>query len=86
MACQTANELQNASSRSLANSYSCGQINGAFAAYEADKTSFAALKQIAVMSGLKIDPISTTDANSYYETVKASANVALLVQGCPPRA
>jgi uncharacterized lipoprotein YajG len=85
-ACQTAYELQSASSKGVANSFSCGQINGAFAAYEADKNSFMALKQIAVMSGLVIKPTSTADASSYYEGAKAAANIALLVQGCPPRA
>ncbi len=84
-ACQSAYELQNASSKGLANSYSCGQINGVFAAYEADKTSFMALKQIAEVSGLVIDQTSATDASSYYESAKAAANIALLVQGCPAR-
>lgn len=85
-ACQTATELQNASSKSLANSYSCGQINAAFSAYEADKTSFIALKQIAVMSGLVIDKSAGMDVSSYYENVKSAASIALIVQGCPPRA
>ncbi|MFT4937404.1 MAG: hypothetical protein ACI88A_000418 [Paraglaciecola sp.] len=85
-ACQTATELQNASSRGLANSYSCGQINNAFAAYEVDKNSFMALKEIAVMSGLVIQQTPETDPSSYYQTVKTAANVALLVQGCPVRA
>ena len=83
-ACQSATELQNVYSKDLANSYSCKQINGALSAYEADRTSFATLKQIAVMSGLVIEP-SSKDASSYYENVKSAANVALLVQGCPPR-
>lgn len=82
-ACQSALELQNASSKGLANSYSCGQINGAFAAYEADKTSLIALKQIAVMSGLEIGKTSETNASAYYESAKAAANIALLAQGCP---
>ena len=85
-ACQTATELQNASSKGLANIYSCGQINAAFAAYEADKTSFAALEEIAAMSGLVIDKSTETDASSYYDNVKSAASIALLVQGCPPRA
>ena len=84
-ACQSAYELQNASSKGLANSYSCGQINGAFAAYEADKNSFMALKEIAVMSGLEIKPTMASDASAYYDSAKAAANIALLVQGCPPR-
>jgi hypothetical protein len=82
-ACQTATELQNAYSKGLANSYSCGQINAAFIAYEADKSSFIALKQIAEMSGLVIGQGSEMDANSYFNDVKAAANIALLVQGCP---
>jgi hypothetical protein len=85
-ACQTATELQSASSKGLANIYSCGQINAAFAAYEADKTSFAALEQIAAMSGLVINKSTGTDASSYYESIKSAASVALLVQGCQPRA
>jgi hypothetical protein len=85
-ACQTATELQNASSKGLSNIYSCGQINAAFIAYEADKNSFAALEQIAGMSGLVIDKSTETDASSYYNRIKSAASVALLVQGCPPRA
>ncbi|MFT5812554.1 MAG: hypothetical protein ACI9VT_000289 [Psychroserpens sp.] len=84
-ACQTVTELQNAYSKGLANVYSCGQINAAFAAYEADKTSFAALKQIAAMSGLVIEKSLETDASSYYDSIKSAASVALLVQGCGPR-
>ncbi|MFT4941910.1 MAG: hypothetical protein ACI88A_004981 [Paraglaciecola sp.] len=85
-ACQSAYELQNAYSKGLANSYSCKQINNAFSAYEADKTSFMALKEIAVMSGLEIGKISETDASSYYDSAKAAANIALLAQGCPIKA
>tara|TARA_R110002167_G_scaffold195489_4_gene398238 strand:+ start:1382 stop:1681 length:300 start_codon:yes stop_codon:yes gene_type:complete len=85
LACQSAYELQSASTKGLANSYSCGQINAAFSAYEADKTSFMALKEIAVVSGLEIKPTAATEASSYYESAKAAANIALIVQGCPPR-
>jgi len=45
-ACQSATELQNAYSKGLANSYSCGQINSALAAYEADKNSLLRLKKL----------------------------------------
>jgi hypothetical protein len=85
-ACQTATELHNASSKGLANIYSCGQINAAFAAYEADKTSFAALEKIAAMSGLVVERSTETDASSYFDSIKSAASVALLAQGCPPRA
>ena len=84
-ACQSATELQSAYSKGLANSYSCEQINGAFSAYEADKSSFMALKPIAEMSGLVIEPTPDKDASSYYENVKSAANIALAVQGCTPR-
>ena len=83
-ACQSAAELQKASSKGLANSYSCEQIKAAFIAYEADKTSFMSLKQLAEMSGLVIEPSTKVDASSYYENVKSAATIALLVQGCPP--
>jgi len=83
-ACQSATELQKASSKGLANSYSCEQIKAAFVAYEADKTSFMELKQIAAMSGLVIEPSTEADASSYYENVKSAATIVLLVQGCPP--
>ncbi|MCJ8319249.1 MAG: hypothetical protein MJK12_06425 [Colwellia sp.] len=85
-ACQSATELQNAYSKGLANSYSCGQINSALAAYEADKNSFAAFKQIAVMSGLVIEPGAEANVSSYFDNVKSAASVALLVQGCPVKA
>jgi len=84
-ACQSAAELKNAYSKGLANSYSCEQINAAFNAYEADKTSFASLNQIATMSGLAIEQDSDKDASSYYDSVKSAANVVLLVQSCPTR-
>jgi len=84
-ACQSASELQNVYSKGLANSYSCGQINSALAAYEADKNSFTALKEIAVMSGLVIEPSAEVNASSYFDSVKSAANVALLVQGCPAK-
>ncbi len=84
-ACQTVTELQKASSKGLANSYSCGQINAALTAYKADKDSFLALKEIAVMSGVVIEKNSQKGASSYYENIKAAATIALLFQGCPPR-
>jgi hypothetical protein len=84
-ACQSATELQSAYSKGLANSYSCSQITAALAAYEADKSSFSALQQIATMSGLVIEKSPESDASSYYENVKSAANVALLVQGCPAK-
>ena len=84
-ACQSATELQSAYSKGLANSYSCGQINSALAAYEADKSSVSSLNKIAIMSGLDIEQAANIDASSYYENVKSAANMALLVQGCPAR-
>jgi len=82
-ACQTTTELQNAYSKGLANSYSCEQINAAFDAYDADKSSFTELKQIAEMSGMEIEQGAGVTASSYFEDVKAAANLALIVQGCP---
>ena len=84
-ACQTTTELQNAYSKGLANSYSCEQINAAFDAYDTDKSSFTELKQIAEMSGMEIEQGTGATASSYFEDVKAAANLALLVQGCPAR-
>jgi uncharacterized lipoprotein YajG len=84
-ACQTATQLQNVYSKGLASSYSCEQINAAFSAYEMDKTSFKELAKIAEMSGLVIEQGTKANASSYYENVKSAANVALMVQGCPPR-
>ena len=55
--CNTFMEAQNASTKGAANLYSCEQINSAFAAYEADRASFEAYKQIAVMSGLDLSKI-----------------------------
>ena len=83
--CNTASELRAASTKGVANSYSCGQINAAFNAYEADRTSVAAMKQVATTSGIEFQQIPQVDVASYYESAKAAANVALIMQGCQPR-
>jgi len=85
--CETMTALNDARTKGLANSYSCAQINTAFDAYEADKNSFSALKEVASTSGLNLGqtPIPQIDVSSYYDKAKAAANIALLTQGCPVR-
>jgi len=85
--CETMTALNDARTKGLANSYSCSQINAAFDAYEADKNSFSALKEVSAMIGLKLEqtPAPQIEVSSYYDKVKAAANIALLTQGCPVR-
>ena len=63
---------------------SCEQIRSAFAAYDADRQSFEALAEISGMTGLEITNTATTTADSYYDKVRNSANLALIVKGCDP--
>jgi hypothetical protein len=84
-ACQLATEVQKASQKGVANSYSCEQITAMFSAYRLDKSSLTSLLEISKMTGLRLDQSAEGFAPSkYYETAKASANIALLVQGCTP--
>jgi len=84
-ACQLATEVQQASQKGVANSYSCEQITAIFSAYQLDKNSLIPLLEISKMTGLKLEQgAAGFDPEKYYQTAKNSANIALLVQGCTP--
>lgn len=83
-ACQTSQEFQAASRKGLSNSFSCAQINSAFTAYNADKSSLDALLQVGKTTQMDTSKVTTKTADRYYEDAKQSANLALILQGCPP--
>lgn len=65
----------------------CAEIQQAFAAYERDRQSARALQQLTQL----IDPETGSlaaeglnSAESRFETVRASVNLALTIRGCSP--
>lgn len=64
--------------------FSCEQISAAFAAYDADRSSFDALAELSGMTGFEITRSATQTADTYYDKARSSANLALIVKGCEP--
>ena len=81
--CEMAGEAKNMTSGDTA-AFSCDQIRTAFAAYDADRTSFEALAELSGMTGFDITQTATRTADTYYEKARNSANLALIVKGCDP--
>ena len=82
-ACEMAGQAKNATTGG-ADAFTCDQIRNAFAAYDVDRQSFEALAEISGMTGFEITNTATTTADTYYDKVRNSANVALIVKGCDP--
>lgn len=82
-ACEMAGQAKNVTTGG-ADAFTCDQIRNAFAAYDADRQSFEALAEISGMTGFEITKTATTTADTYYDQVRNSANVALIVKGCDP--
>ena len=82
-ACEMTGQARNMTTGD-ADAFSCDQIRIAFAAYDADRQSFEALAEISGMTGFEITNTATTTADTYYDKVRNSANVALIVKGCDP--
>lgn len=83
--CTVASEVYRASTGGA--SFSCDQIQAAFNAYEADRQSAEAVAALSSMISVGSGNISNqiiTSSDSYYQQARESANIALLVQGCPP--
>ncbi len=80
--CEMAGEARNMSTEGA--NFSCDQIRAAFAAYEADRSSFDALAEVSGMTGLEITQSASQSADTYYEKARNSANLALIVKGCDP--
>jgi hypothetical protein len=81
--CEMAGEAKNMSTGG-ADAFSCEQIRSAFAAYDADRTSFAALSELSGMTGFDFTQTATQTADTYYDKARNSANLALIVKGCNP--
>ena len=82
--CQLANEAKSLKEKNGSGAFSCGQIKAAFAAYDADRQSADAYLELARLTGLSTSEVNTQKADTYYDTARARANIALVVQGCPP--
>ena len=82
-ACEMAGEAKNVTSGETG-AFSCEQIRSAFAAYDADRTSFEALAELSGMTGFDFTQAATQTADTYYEKARNSANLALIVKGCDP--
>lgn len=81
--CEMAGQARNMTTGETA-AFSCDQIRSAFAAYDADRQSVDALAEISGMTGLEITDSAAASADTYYEKVRNSANLALIVKGCDP--
>ena len=81
--CEMAGQARNATTEG-ASAFSCEQIRAAFAAYEADRTSFEALAEVSGMTGFDFTQTASQTADVYYERALNSANLALIVKGCEP--
>lgn len=67
-----------------ADAFSCEQIRSAFAAYDADRSSFDALATVSGMTGFDFTQTATQTADTYYDKARNSVNLALIVKGCDP--
>ena len=81
--CEMAGQARNVTTGG-ADAFSCDQIRTAFAAYDADRSSFDALAEVSGMTGFEITNTTATTADTYYERARNSANLALIVKGCDP--
>ena len=78
--CETTGALVGASQKGMGG-LSCDQIYTTFRAYDRDKQSVEAAKVLSSSLGI---PYVGGSGTEVYNTAKASANVALLTQGCAP--
>ncbi|UCB53723.1 MAG: hypothetical protein JSW45_07030 [Thiotrichales bacterium] len=81
--CEMAGEAKNMTNEG-ASAFTCDQIRTAFAAYDADRSSFDALAELSGMTGFDFTQTATRTADTYYEKARNSANLALIVKGCDP--
>lgn len=78
--CETTSAVIGASQKGLG-ALSCNEIYNTFNAYNRDKQTVSAMKELSANLGI---PYTGGSPDSYLQTAKASANVALLAQGCSP--
>lgn len=82
--CQLANEAVVLKDKGGSGAFSCGQIRAAFSAYDADRQSVDSYVELAKVTGLSTADASPETVNSYYDSARERANLALVIQGCPP--
>jgi hypothetical protein len=81
--CETAGQAKTMSSGGL-EGVTCEQIRKAFEAYDADRSSFDALAELAGLTGYDLTNVAKNNADAYYAKARDSANIALVVKGCKP--
>jgi hypothetical protein len=81
--CETAGQAKDMATEGTS-AFTCEQIRAAFAAYDADRTSFEALAELSGMTGYEFTHTASQTADVYYEKARNSANLALIVKGCDP--
>lgn len=83
--CQTSGYMTSAATDG--DGVTCAEIYQAFDAYQADRQSASALTDLTRLvnpTAASLAEQGVSSAESYYEQIKASANIALAVRGCQP--
>jgi uncharacterized protein YceK len=81
--CETMYEVRGASSQGMAG-LSCSQIYSTYDAYKRDRQNLDLIRTLVALQGVDASQVTKQNASSYYNTVIASSNIALAVQGCAP--
>ncbi|MFD2230060.1 hypothetical protein [Alkalimarinus sediminis] len=82
--CQTSGQLSSMATNGI--TASCEQIQGAFSAYDADRTSVDTLTNLGKMINVEYGEMASAAvqaSDSYYQNVKDATNIALTIKGCP---
>lgn len=82
--CQTASVLSSGAAGGLESMASCEQIHATFNAYQQDRQSIDALRQVAGVTDISISDVTPESVANYYPLVKESTRIALMVKGCQP--
>ena len=82
--CEIMGEASDLMGKGGSGAFSCGQIEAAFAAYDADRESVGAYEEMARVTGMSTTDMSTRTSDAYYAKAVERANIALLLQGCQP--
>lgn len=80
-ACESSTAVMSASQKGLG-ALSCNEIQNTFAAFERDRYSIDAARQLGAAFNLPFE--TGMNLGSYYDMVKNAANIALIAQSCAP--
>ncbi|MDF1820726.1 MAG: hypothetical protein P1U64_04100 [Alcanivoracaceae bacterium] len=83
--CQTGTYMSSAATDG--DGVTCAEIYQAFQTYEQDRQSAAAWQQLSTLISPEAGAVAARGAEKaaqYYESTKASVNLALAVRGCQP--